>query len=336
MKKYILILALMATVGSVAQAATIYLKDGSVIKGTIVSATAQDIQVNSEDGLLKIKSERILRINYADDSAQTPAPQTQQQTPPVTSEQAPPEPPQATEPPSQSYPPPARYVRRRRYVQREPVAQEPENTNQIFSLNFGFSSPLSRIDFDSDGDGSDSNGETGVLLGTQYLYQATSRLAWGLNLEYMNRSASDSGSILNDIDTRVSGDSLVLMPVLKYSFTDRGWARPYVLAGVGTNRTSTFIDARPAPDFAWINPGQPDSFETRTLVNDSRWGLATTARLGIDFMQFSPSFFGLEIGWTGISNGSYSTTQAGKNLGLNSVTGNLSLLNISGRWGWKF
>jgi hypothetical protein len=124
-----------------------------------------------------------------------------------------------------------------------------------------------------------------------------------------------------------------MMPVLKYSMIDHGWVRPYLLAGVGFNRTSTFIEAQPQPGFQW---NDTESDETRTLVNESHWGIAETARVGIDFIQFSPSFFSFEIGWTGISNGSYGATQSGKDLGLNSVTGNLSYLNIAGRWGWRF
>ncbi len=330
--KYILALSLIVLWAPFAHAATVYLKDGSLIKGTIVSATAQDIQVNTEDGLIKIKAERILRVNYTDDTSQSPSPQTSQTS--QTPQAAPPPPEPVSAEPSEEPAPPVRYARHRRYVRRsEPVPDEPENTNQIFSLNFGFASPLSRVDFSSTGGGSDNNGNTGIVIGGQYLYQTTSRLAWGMNLEYMNRGLSDSQSLLPSANTDVSGDSLVIMPVVKFSLVDRGGIRPYVLAGIGTNRTSTFIEAQPQQGFAW---NDTNTDETRTLVNDSRWGLATTARVGIDFMSFNPSFFSLEIGWTGISNGSYGATQAGQALGLNSVTGNLSLLNIAGRWGWKF
>jgi opacity protein-like surface antigen len=309
-----------------AQAATIRLKDGSIIKGTIVSATAQDIQVNSDGGLLKIKSDRILRVDYSDDASQPQLPQVP--TAPAQPSAASTPPPVPVQNDTMDYEP--RRVRRARVVRYEP---DDTSYNQIFSLNFGLAVPLSRVDFGSAGGGSDDNGDSGLLLGAQYLYQSTPRWAWGFDLEYMNRGLVNSGSALPFADTNISGDSLLLLPVFKYSLINRGDVRPYLLAGIGLNRTSTLIEAQPQPGFVWDDT---NSDETRTLVNDSNWGLAETARIGIDFMAFSPSFFSLEFGWTGISNGHYNATQAGQDLGLSSVTGNLSVLNISGRWGWRF
>ena len=299
-------------------ASTIYLKDGSLIKGTVVGATAQDVQVNTADGVLRISADRVLRIDYSDNATPN-APET---TPPIN-----------PAPPAPAPQPTAR--RLRRAPPREPIEPlaEPEGTHQEFSLEFGAASPLSRVSFASAGGGTDDNGNSGLLLGAQYLYRTNPRLAFGLNIESMNRGSSDSHGLLPQSDTQISGNSFLLMPVLKYTIVDRGWTRPYFLAGIGVNRTSTLIDARPNFGFLWSDTLTD---ETRTLVDDSHWGLATTARLGIDFLQFNPSFFSFEIGWTGISNGSYSATPAGQSVGLNNVTGNLSYLTVGGKWGWRF
>src|SRR5689334_3018076 len=45
-------------------AATIYLKDGSQLKGTVVGATARDVDLYTQDGTLHISTDRILRVDY--------------------------------------------------------------------------------------------------------------------------------------------------------------------------------------------------------------------------------------------------------------------------------
>ena len=47
------------------------------MRGTVVSATAQSVQIHTPDGLLTISSNRILKIDYSDqqqEAAPTPAP----------------------------------------------------------------------------------------------------------------------------------------------------------------------------------------------------------------------------------------------------------------------
>jgi hypothetical protein len=93
------------------------------------------------------------------------------------------------------------------------------------------------------------------------------------------------------------------------------------------------IEATPNVGFGWTDT---DSAETRTLVDDSRWGFASTVRMGVDFALADPSVFSLELGWTRLANPSYQATRAGQDLGLNSVTGNQDALAFAARWGWRF
>jgi opacity protein-like surface antigen len=197
----------------------------------------------------------------------------------------------------------------------------------------GFASPLSRISASDTGGNSGRNGETGVHLGTQYLYQNTPRLGTGVNLEYFNRSATSDFGLIPSAETNVYGGTFQILGVMKYSFTSYGSARPYFLGGVGMDHTSTVIDATPLPGFSWSDTG---TWETRRLADDDHWGLATTARLGIDFSLIESMIATFEVGWMGIHNRAYQTTSAGKDLGLNDVTGNLRSLIVAMRWGWKF
>jgi hypothetical protein len=138
---------------------------------------------------------------------------------------------------------------------------------------------------------------------------------------------------LPSASTDVYGHTMLLLATLRYSLINKGRARPFFLAGVGTNRTSTIIDATPEGGFAWSDT---NTAETRTLVDETRWGLATTARFGIDFLLADPALFSIELGWTGLHNSDYSATTAGRDLGLEKVKGDIDMLTVAARWGWKF
>jgi opacity protein-like surface antigen len=286
-----------------AEAATVFLKDGSRVSGTVVSATARDLQVHTPDGLLTITTDRILRVDYSDSEGKFSAPAATPRPVPLAF---------APEP-----------VERRLWSERR----------QQFSLGLGFDAPLSRVDLRSTGGGTDSNGSTGLILSSQYLYHLTSRLAMGAQTEFLNRSGTNSQSLLPESNTDVFGNTFLFLGTLRYSFTDRGYARPYLLGGLGANQTSTTIEATPNVGFAWSDT---DTAETRTLVDESHWGFASTVRFGVEFALMDPGLFSLEVGWTRLSNPTYGATQAGRDLGLDHVTGNQNVLAFAARWGWRF
>lgn len=301
MKRYWLIAALAVSAGPV-EAATVYLRNGTQIQGTIVSATAGDVQVHTNSGTQSLSTDQIERIDYAG-VAPASADSTSQ---------------------------PSVVLRNRRYNE---LYREQAYGKQLFSLGFGAGIPLSRIDFRETGGGSDINGNSGLLIGTQYFYSLTPHLAAGMNMEYINRAPRDSQSLLPESDTAVSGDSLLLIPTLKFSLVDRGDVRPYLLAGIGANRTSTVVESSPNPGFEWSDT---HTAETRTLVDDAKWGVASTLRVGVDFDVMNPSVFSFECGWTRLSNATFGATPAGQALGLSSITGNQNVMTIAARWGWKF
>jgi hypothetical protein len=293
-----IILCLVATAS---EAAVVYLKDGSRIQGTIVSATARDIQFHTADGMLNIPNERIERIDYADTDAPPPP---RVQTAPV--------------------PPPSSRL----------SLYRPSNLRHYFSFDMGLAIPFSRIDFESTGGGSDNNGDIGIVLGGHYLYQLSPRWGAGLMLDYIHRSRTASQSLLPASSTDVSGNTLLILPTAKFSLATAGPIRPYLLAGAGVNRTSTIIDATPNPGYEWSDTS---TFETRTLMDDTHWGFASTLRAGLDFYgPYDPAVWTLELGWTHMANPSYDATPAGRDLGLESVTGNIDALFIALRFGWRF
>jgi opacity protein-like surface antigen len=302
MKRFPVVLLLLGLMVCTSHAAVVHLKDGSIVRGTIVSATARDIQFHTQDGMLTISNDRIERIDYSDTDA--------------------PLPPRVPAAPSIDVPP----QRLNLY--------DPSSKRQYVSFGMGVSIPFGRVDFQSAGGGRDDNGEGSILLGGQYLYQVSPRWAAGLNLDYMHRGRTGSQSLLPSSTTDVFGDSLVFLPVAKFSLATEGMVRPYLLGGVGLNRTSTLIEAAPNPGFEWSDT---NTFETRTLMDDAHWGFASTLRAGLDFYRpFDPAVFGFEVGWTHVANPSYDATLQGQDLGLESVTGTLDFLTIGFRLGWRF
>ena len=305
MRKTILALSLVLFAAT-AQAAIVYLKEGGRLEGTVVSSTDREVILETSQGRVSIDLGRVSRIDYQ--AGVTPAPSIS--------------------------PPPAGYRMAR--LRRRPVEDESlfEPRNQEFSFDFGFDSPLTSLSLSgTSGGGSANDGDTGPLFGMQYLYRASPQVAWGVEFHYYDRSATDSPDLLPSSESHVYGDTLLLMGVMKYSLVDRGYARPFVLFGLGADRTSTTIDAHPFPGHSWSDTG---TAETRTIVDDSALGLAASARVGLDFGFARPSVFSLEAGWTGLSSASYSATPQGRALGISGVSGPINYFTFAGRWGWDF
>ena len=309
MKKifFTFILAIAATA---APAATVILKEGGRLEGNIVSATDREVVLDTSQGRVRIDAGRVESIDYGQGGSLAPAPA-----------------PRPAPRPPELRPPEYSVTRRPRPG---PLFDLPQ---QALSLDFGLVVPLSNVNFSGIGGGTASNGDVGPLIGLQYLYFSSPRVGWGLEVNYYNRSPTDSPDLVPSSFAHVSGDSLLLLGELKYSLTDQGSVRPYILLGAGAHRTTTIIDAQPNPGFAWSDT-QTD--EPRRLVDGSSWGPAASVRLGLDFGFADPTVFGLEAGWTGLANASYQTTGQGQALGLSGASGMLSYFTLAGRWGWTF
>jgi len=302
MKKIALLTALVVLLAPSSNAVVIYLKDGSRIKGTVVSSTARDMDVHTPEGMITIANERIDRVAYHEEEPAPPA--MAAAAVPVT--------------------------RRRLDLYQAAYPELPHS----FSIGVSGGFPISGLDFQSTGGGSDDNGGAGVSFGGEYLQRLSPRWSGGFNLDYMYREGIASQSLLPASSTDVFGHTLLMMPVAKFNFIEKGAVRPYILGGLGVNRTSTVIESTPDLGFEWSDT---HTAETRTLVDQAHWGFASTLRTGLDFyMPWNPQIWSLEFGWTHIANSAYGATAAGQDLGLQSVTGKLDVLTVGMRVGWRF
>ena len=299
--KKILFAFFLAFAAAAARADTVILREGGRLEGKVVSATDREVVLDTSAGRVRVDAGRVESIDYARGAAMTPAPA----------------------------PPPSEYR-----VTRRPRREEPlfEPRQQSLSLDFGLAAPLSGVNFSGAG-GSASNGDVGPLIGVQYLYYTSPRLAWGLELNYYYRSETDSPNLLTNSFAHVFGDSLLLLGDFKYSLTDEGSVRPYILLSAGGHRTTTTIDAVPNSGFIWSDT---QTNEWRRVVDSSTWGPAAAVRLGLDFGFADPAVFGLEAGWTGLWNAGYQPTGQGQALGISGASGMLSYFTLAGRWGWTF
>jgi hypothetical protein len=282
-----------------ALAALVYLKDGSRLRGTVVGATARDVQFHTDQGTMRLAADQILRIDYAEtEPSAQPAPSSTSQWD------------------AQPWP--------------ERRSQE---FKQVFFFDLGLASPLSRLDAASTGGQSAKNGGSGLRLGVGYLYELSPRLSAGMDFHYFHRGARDDFGLIPAGHARISGDTVAPLMVLKFTPADHGPIRPYILAGLGLNHTSTVVDATPLEGYSWSDTG---TVETRRLIDDGQWGLASRAAVGVDFQSEEPGILSFEVGWLGVANKRHGGTPAGRDLGLDGTTGSLSALSATMRWGWKF
>ncbi|HEX4048375.1 MAG TPA: hypothetical protein VH309_11100 [Elusimicrobiota bacterium] len=203
---------------------------------------------------------------------------------------------------------------------------------QLLSLGFGLIQPVSRIDFHPIGGGSADDGGFGAQLGAQYVRTIAPRLGAGFDVDYFDRSGTVSPRLYPSGTASVGGDSWVMMGILRYSLTDHGRARPFLLAGAGGAYNTTTVDVRPA---VWADTS---THETRRLIDDAAWVPAASIRAGVDVNidSLDPGVLTFEVGWTGLASARYAATPQGAALGLSGVSGPLNILSFTARYGFRF
>jgi hypothetical protein len=290
----VLISFFLALAATAARADTVILKEGGRLDGKVISATDREVVLDGAAGRVRIDASRVQSIDYSTGGALTPAPA----------------------------PAPYEYRVTRRRRRMEPLYEPPQ---QALSIDFGLAAPLNSVN--GPNGGSANNGDVGPLIGLQYLYYASPNIAWGLEVNYLNRSNTDSQGLAPNSYAHVYGDSLLLLADLKLSLTDRGPVRPFLLLAGGGHNTTTTINVYPNQGY----PGYPI-----TAVNDSTWGPAASVRLGLDFGFVDPRVFSIEAGWTGLWHAGYQPTTAGQSMGFPGSSGMLNYFTFAGRFGFTF
>ena len=288
---------ILAACAARAGAAIVTLTDGSILRGKVIGQTLDGVEIATPDGTLHVGLARILRIDYGD--------------------QAP--------PPPLSVPLPG--------VEPSSPPKTPAERHQLFELGFGLIEPVSKIDFHSIRGGSADNGDVGAQLAAQYVYFLTPRLGAGLDVDYFDRTGTLSERLFPAAAASVSGDTWLMLGIVRYTLSDRGSARPFLLVGAGGARNTETVDVRPSGN--WADTG---THETRRLIDDSAWTPAASARLGVDLDidALDSGIVTLEVGWTGLAAARYAATPQGQALGLSGISAPVSIISFTARYGWRF
>lgn len=293
---WFLLLFLLASAAPPAGAAVVRLKDGGRIEGSVISATPQEVVIQTAGGSRRIDAALVQTIEY-EPSALPPAPSKFS--------------------PGWSGEP---------YL--------PAAGRNLFSFGLGLAAPLSDVDFGSIGGGSASNGDFGPLLGVRYLRAVTNRLAAGLDLDYLHRAGTNSPGLLPLANSSVSGDNLLILALARWYLIERGFARPYLLGGAGVSRSWMRVEAEPIRGFAWTDTNTDES--RRLVDDSAWALAATARLgIDFNWDVTDPAVFGIEAGWTALKSRRYGATRSGQDLGLDSVTGRLNLFTLATRWSWR-
>jgi hypothetical protein len=277
---------------------TIHLKDGTSVDGAIIGAGTERIEVNTVNGTMLIPRERIIGIDLSPSQA----------------------PPAALLPILAPQPAPA-----------DEGAPGFAAGADILSLQFGLAIPISQVSFSAIGGGNALDGDVGAMLGLQYLHQFSRRLDLGVEFEYADRAQNQTFGLFPSGVASISGDSLIFMGEGRWNLRDHGKARPYLLGGLGAHRTTETIDVRPFPGNYWATTSP---FDTRRLVDDDLWGLASCVRFGVDFPLDDKASLGFDLSWLHLTGGTYHATPQGQALGLGGVSGALDIISLAARIGF--
>ncbi|MFI5349968.1 MAG: hypothetical protein ACHQ2Z_10525 [Elusimicrobiota bacterium] len=198
-----------------AAASVVTLKDGSVLRGTVVGQTADGLELSTPDGTLHIGLDRLARIDYAE-------------------------------------PPPLALPLGELAAPKAAAAAPARPRSRLFAAGVGLIEPVSRIDFHPIGGGAADDGDLGVQLGAQYFCYLSPQIAAGLDVDYFDRTGTLSERLYPSAEASVSGETWMMLAAVRVTLADLNGARPFVLLGAGGGWNTTTIDVRPS---AWPDTG---------------------------------------------------------------------------------
>lgn len=200
-----------------------------------------------------------------------------------------------------------------------------------FALNVGAFHPTSKFGYNGTNSG-ERFGNNGFLFGFDYLHQAVGLLSLGGELDYINRGEYNvtglPAAVLNPLavttaQTRVRGDSMLLMAVARLRAPGYGW-RPYAIGGIGVHKThmDLFVKA----------PGLAES----SIIRDDATGTAFMMRAGVEKVSKLGAFIGAEVGYVRMDAQTYRHTADGAAAGFGDVRSSADGMTFILRCGTRF
>lgn len=200
-----------------------------------------------------------------------------------------------------------------------------------FAVNVGAFHPTSKFNYNGVNSG-ERFGNNGFLFALDYLHTAVGPLALGGEFGYANRgeynvtqvpAAALNPLAASTIQTRVRGDSMLLMAIARLRQPGTGW-RPYAVGGAGFHKTHMDLYAT-APRFTEF-----------TVVRDDVTGTALMMRVGMEHTSPQGGFIGVEAGYIWMNSQVYRHSADGAAAGFSDVTSAASGITFILRCGTRF
>lgn len=293
-------------IAAATNAETIYLQDGTTVVGTVTSSDATNVVVKTSYGTARLLRSKIDRIEYAKkpDAAAAPAPAASTTT-------------------VAAAPVPA------------PTTADPAAINlgnRFLAFNLGFANPLATIDFTALGGGRDRVGTVGGEFDLEAVYMKTRSFGYGIEAAYMAPGQMKSTALVGGANTTINTSSFIFEGLVRWVLSPDAPGHAYLVAGLGLGSTSMQINSTPAPGNVWLVTG---TNETRTIINGTSTGLATSFRAGFELPVNSSLMLGAETGFF-LSSYRYTATSIGQFMGLGGLSGTAAYWTVSGRAVWRF
>lgn len=211
-----------------------------------------------------------------------------------------------------------------------PLKAEVQHGTQFVSVDAGLVLPRTELVLSGP---AEKIGAAGPKIGLQYLYHTTNNWALGTEFNYSARGKLASSKFLTNSDSEIEGTYLSALVLARYTFFAERTFHPFVVLGVGFASNKLKIVSTPASGFVWTDTG---TSETRTMVDSTQTGLASTFGFGFDIETSDTGFFGVEFRGQAIGEATYDASSSAKNLGLGGFKGLMGDLVLSARLGKKF
>jgi len=198
----------------------------------------------------------------------------------------------------------------------------PSTQGEDFFLKFGGAIPIESTSLG--GPGSDAGG-TGFILGLEYLRPISNRLSAGFEASFARRSKKDSTGSIANARTEASGSSRFFMTSIRWRFRPRRKITPHLGARLGAHNSNISIKATPLTGYAWSDTS---TTETRTIIDDSKWGLAYGVTAGTEMPLGKSLDIGFEAQYLTTSDSKYSLSTQASGMGLVANDSSLAYLNF--------
>lgn len=205
------------------------------------------------------------------------------------------------------------------------------NAKNSVAFRVGTNSPLTNIE----GQSSDKSGDSGLMLGMEYLHRPTPYLGVGVEYSMLRGSEHASTVLLTNGNSTAERNDQVVMAVVKLLMLPDSKFQPFLGVGFGLGTSHLKLTSAPRAGFVWTATGGNDR---RTIVDSTESAVALGLRAGADVSVSESLSLGGELGYTRIGDMTHSVTAQGQQVlpSLVGFKGPSASFQLAGRLAFRF